>query len=137
MKKKNLMDLLTIIMVAMLSVGLASCSNDDENSDSNGIIGTWIHKCDGSNDGSEGPHIITLNFKSNGTVYFSEEYTQFPQYNWIDEGEYRTTETTLWIRWEEDIKEGKSWYDVWSCEYKIMDDGKTLWTDEGVVYTRK
>ena len=41
MKKKNfLWNMLTIMMVAMLSVSLSSCSNDDDES-SDSIVGTW------------------------------------------------------------------------------------------------
>lgn len=43
MDKKVLLHLMTIMMVAMLSVGFTSCGSDDENSDSasTSIVGTW------------------------------------------------------------------------------------------------
>ncbi|MBR4387916.1 MAG: hypothetical protein IKT00_01910 [Prevotella sp.] len=42
MSKKNLLHLMTIMMVAMLSVGFTSCgSDDDEENSSYSIVGLW------------------------------------------------------------------------------------------------
>lgn len=46
MKKKSLLHLLTIMMVAMLSVGFVSCSDDDDPYDpeQSSLVGNWILK---------------------------------------------------------------------------------------------
>lgn len=68
MKRKNFLHLLTIMMVAMLSVGFTSCSDDDDDGKNNGLVGSWtcnnayIDKID-----YDGAAPDTYTFKSNGT----------------------------------------------------------------------
>lgn len=62
MNKKNLLHLMTIMMVAMLSFGFASCSSDDEEEDygySTSILGSW--QTEDENFSTE------LSFNANGT----------------------------------------------------------------------
>mgnify|MGYP007101875552 CR=1 FL=1 len=62
MNKKNLLHLMAIMMVAMLSVGFASCSSDDDEEDngySTSILGSW--QTEDENFSTE------LSFNANGT----------------------------------------------------------------------
>lgn len=84
MSKKNLGHLLALLMVAMLSIGFASCSSDDD--DGNGgssnnvktkLLGTWkMVSCSSSWYSSSFKYI---NFKNDGTCLYSSstgfEYT--------------------------------------------------------------
>lgn len=63
MNKKNLLHLMAIMMVAMLSLGFASCSSDDDDDDNgNPLIGTWVE-----NHTSDDYSYSTFTFKSDGT----------------------------------------------------------------------
>lgn len=62
MKKKNLLHLMTIMMVALLSFGFTSCSSDDDEEDngySTSILGSW--QTEDENFSEE------LSFNANGT----------------------------------------------------------------------
>ena len=76
MKKKNcLLSLLAMIMVAMLSVGFASCGSDDDDEEMSGsfLVGEW-HECetDGTllNDATESEvHHMKLYSNGNGDYW--------------------------------------------------------------------
>lgn len=83
MKKKNFMFLMAAMMVAMLSVGFASCGSDDDDNSPSGndlvtkAIGTWM--CTSSTDSAMGYSIDGLmvgkevTIKSNGTYTSTAE----------------------------------------------------------------
>ncbi len=78
MKKKEFFwSLLTVMMVAMLSVGIVSCSKDDKNDESNPsskVIGTWSGQ-----DVEFGS--ITMTFKSGGSgTYVGRYYDSYSGY---------------------------------------------------------
>ena len=62
MKKNLFWSMLAILMVTMLSVGLAACGDDDDNP----VVGTWS--------GQQSRHNLTLTFKSDGTGTFISRY---------------------------------------------------------------
>lgn len=64
--KKYLLNWMTILMVAIVSVGFVSCGDDDDEKTSSSIVGTW--KCEYS----DGYDIITFN--SNGKGTWTEYY---------------------------------------------------------------
>ena len=65
--KKNLLNWMTILMVAIVSVGFMSCNSDNDADDSKAsIFGTW------RNDSSDGYDLITFNANGKGT--YSEYY---------------------------------------------------------------
>lgn len=74
MNKKYFWSLLTFMMVAMLSVGFASCSSDDDDDNKGGsnssIVGTW--QCEWEDDGDTGYTVLT--FRANGTGHYKEYY---------------------------------------------------------------
>jgi len=55
-----------MIMVAMLSAGFVACSSDDDDSNGNGIVGTWT--------GYEGRYSYAFTFKSDGTGTLVTKY---------------------------------------------------------------
>lgn len=70
MKQKSIfLSLLAIMMVAILSGGLAACDSDDDDSGSSstGVVGTWS----GTIDGDEK---LTLTFKKDGTGTWTSRY---------------------------------------------------------------
>lgn len=63
-----LCSLLTMMMVAMLSIGFAACSDDDDDKGSgSSIVGTWS-----GSDGDGG--YLTLTFKKGGTGTWASKY---------------------------------------------------------------
>ena len=64
--KKNLLNWMTILMVAIVSVGFVSCDDDDDDDSKASIIGTWRY------DYSDGYDLLTFN--SNGKGTYSEYY---------------------------------------------------------------
>lgn len=78
--KKNLLNCMTILMVAILSAGFVSCGDDDDNSiekDGNvSLVGTWS-----LNFGPDDYCLLT--FYKNGTVKYQE----------YDDGEWEEDET--------------------------------------------
>ncbi len=78
--KKNLLNWMTILMVAIVSVSFVSCSGDDENRNENGvsIVGTW--RCEFSAQGYS-----TLTFNSDGTG----RYMEFDHGKWEDDKNFK------------------------------------------------
>lgn len=66
--KKNFWSLLAFALVAMLSVSLSSCSNDDGIDEGVSIIGEWIHE-DGVR---EGDALFFTGSSTQGNVTFTE-----------------------------------------------------------------
>ena len=70
MNKKKLWSMMAIMMVAMLSISLASCGDDDDNG--NVIVGEW-QECNSKgvfrNDASD-DEVLHLSFRANGTGDF-------------------------------------------------------------------
>lgn len=105
MKKKEFFwSLLTVMMVAMLSVGIVSCSKDDKNDESNPsskVIGTWSVR-----DGNES---LTLTFKSGGVG--TSTYKYYSSYSGME------TETETFTYEMEDESKGiilMEYYDSYS-----------------------
>lgn len=66
--KKHLLNWMTILMAAIVSVGFVSCGDDDEKTEDNvSLVGTWRHDF-----GSNGGYIIKQ-FNNDNTGY-SQEY---------------------------------------------------------------
>ena len=67
MKQKGILwSMLTIMMVAMLSVGFAACGGDDGDDSGNSVVGTWS--------GKDGKHQLTLTFSNNGSGTYIARY---------------------------------------------------------------
>lgn len=94
--KKNLLNWMTILMVAIVSVGFVSCGDDDDvdekKIDEVTIIGTW--RCDYS-DGYE-----LLTFNSNGKGTYSEYYYEGKKeiLDEIEAFDYIFNESTMTLR---------------------------------------
>ena len=73
MNKKNLWSMMAILVIAMLSISLASCgSDDDNNEDGSFLVGEW-YECDSKgvlrNDATE-EEVYHLRLRANGTGDF-------------------------------------------------------------------
>ena len=73
MNKKNLWSMMAILVIAMLSICLASCgSDDDNNEDGSFLVGEW-YECDSKgvlrNDATE-EEVYHLRLRANGTGDF-------------------------------------------------------------------
>lgn len=94
--KKNLLNWMTILMVAIVSVSFVSCGDDDDEDekkiDEVTIIGTW--RCDYS-DGYE-----LLTFNSNGKGTYSEYYYEGKKeiLDEIEAFDYIFNESTMTLR---------------------------------------
>lgn len=122
MKKKNLLHLLAIMMVAVLSVGFASCSSDDDESVDSSIIGTWE-----DTNYIDGTWQWTFNSNGKGTCKVIDNTTYTFTFDFSFDG------STLIIKGEED---GERYTDTYSVSFSS--DGKTMtWTEEynGRTYT--
>lgn len=109
-------------MVAMLSVGFASCSSDDDESVDNSIVGTWEET-----NYTDGTWLWTFNPNGKGSCKVSDKTT----YTFIFDFSFNGS--TLKISGEED---GERYTDIYSVS--ISSDGKTMtWTEEnnGRTYT--
>ena len=134
--KKNLIkcvsNLFSALFVILICLPLSSCSDDDD-FDTNNIVGKWQHKNEDSLSDSD-YSIITFDFRSDGKVYFSEDYFKNGERTggWTDSGTYYTTDYVITIHWTQEYDE------YWSAEYELRDNGKTLWISEkgGTNYTR-
>lgn len=79
MKKEFLWSLLSIIMVATISLGLSSCGSDDEDDDyasvPSGLIGTW-YKVSGAE-----KYSMNFTFNSDGTGTGDESHNKIISYS--------------------------------------------------------
>lgn len=80
--KKNLFNWLTILMVAIVSVGFVSCGDDDDDEEGGpvSLVGTWS-----LNFGTE--DYCLLSFYTNGTV----KYQEYDDGEWEEESIYSYT----------------------------------------------
>lgn len=121
MNKKFLMSMLSIMMVALLSVGFVSCGDDDEEIDySKAIVGTWQYE------DSEMTDVIS--FFSSGKC--SEEINvkgSSPAIKMRYEGNFLVTEKSLVLNWSKRV----GWNPIsndWSIKLdsKVYDYSYTL-----------
>jgi len=99
--KKYFLSMLSILMVAMLCVGFASCSKDDDNAGSlaydanNPIIGSWYHS---EIDGSQENETLLLLY-SNGKFKLLERvpYWHGGYEDVVVEGRYEYEDGTLYL----------------------------------------
>lgn len=72
MYKKNLLFLLTILVMTLTCIGFTSCGSDDDDNVNNSvsIVGTWEHEW---NDNNESGYTILI-FNSNGTGILRDYY---------------------------------------------------------------
>lgn len=81
--KKNLLNWMTILMVAIVSIGFVSCGNDDDDDKKGGtvsLVGTWS-----LNFGPDDYCLLT--FYQNGTV----KYQEYDDGQWEEEDTYNYT----------------------------------------------
>ena len=69
--KKNLLNWMTILMVAIVSVGFVSCGDDDDDEKEGAIIGTW--RSDWSDEGGTGYTLITFYANGSGNLIEKED----------------------------------------------------------------
>ncbi|MBQ7422344.1 MAG: hypothetical protein IJV27_09430 [Prevotella sp.] len=122
MNKKFFWNLLTFMLVAMLSVSFVSCSSDDDDSVDNSIVGTWE-----DTNYIDGTWQWTFNSNGKGSCKVSDRTTYTFTFDFSFNG------STLKISGEED---GERYTDTYSVS--ISSDGKTMtWTEEynGYTYT--
>lgn len=120
MNKKYLLHLLTITMIAMLSLGFASCGGDDDDEPINVksyILGTWrTFKAVGYAQGES----VTLQISKTGE--YSEAYIEMT---------FKSDGTVVGSRWEQDSNGVSRWvteeanYTVNGNIVNIMSDGET------------
>jgi len=68
MRKKNLLwCMLATLLAVVLSVGFASCGDDDDNGGSNAVTGTWV----GIGTGEDDDENVTIVFRGNLTGTFT------------------------------------------------------------------
>lgn len=70
--------MMTVMMVAMLSVGFTACSDDDDNNNDGGgntVVGTWSGV-------DEDGYMLTLTFNSNNTGVLRETYLNYSDYTY-------------------------------------------------------
>lgn len=85
--KKNLLNWMTIMMVAIVSVGFVSCDDDDEDEKGGtvSIVGTWSLNFGISDYGTNDCCLLT--FYQNGTV----KYQEYDNGEWEKEDTYNYT----------------------------------------------
>lgn len=120
MKKMNYWSMLTIIIVAMLSIGFASCSSDDDEEESGGgrgdvaLVGKWysVHN----------NYTIGRMFHSDGKCYYGE-WGKGDAERWGNDGvgRWSASQNYLTITWTD---EGDT--EVEQFTYTISNEGKTL-----------
>ena len=146
MNKKSFLRLLAIMMVAMLSVSLVSCSSDDDEFEGSGPLGgRWErYMTDGSSQGT-----LTFIFK-NGTVTSIEKWSE-PGYDDDIEtytGPYVIEDNIVSMTLTRLRDDGSPWYSD-NYVFKFEINGKTLtltandretreyWGTSPMVYTKK
>ncbi len=131
MKKNCLWSLLTIIMVAMLSVGFASCGSDDDEGGGSGVSGLYYYENGG---GSR----TAYNFVSSNTVEIYGDLTRNSEARWLGNKGTSFPLRSGWYYWEGN-KHTYSYHIVGDMVFigtdRVMTiSGKTLIYDEmGVV----
>lgn len=129
---KGASNLIIALFAVLICLPLTSCGNEDD-FDPNNIVGKWQYRNDEPCSDAD-YSIVTLDFKSGGDVYFSEDYFKNGERTggWTDSGTYYTTDYVITIHWTQEYDE------YWSAEYELRDNGKTLWISEngGTNYTR-
>ena len=110
--KKYLLNWMTILMVAIVSVGFVSCGDDDddEKSGTPSLVGTWVCDFDPATD-----YIVCFKADGTGYSYFTEDG--------LDENDYfsykvRGDQITLYYH--------DSIYWNMTIEYDLSSDGKRL-----------
>lgn len=127
MRKTSLFQLMTILMVTLLSLGFASCGSDDDDSvDSSGngtIIGTWEET-----DYTDGTWQWTFNSNGKGSCKVTNKTTYSFSFDYILNG------SSLKISGYED---GERYTDTYTVSFSS--DNRTMtWTEKfnGNTYTR-
>ena len=122
------MSLLTIIMVAFMSVGFAACSKSDDDpiDDGKGIVGTWyLYMTE---------RTVAWKFESNGKCLYTEwEKNSSEDWTYAETGTWKISGNKLTIRYDYGDFDEDTFY------YSISDGGKTLTLsdDYGVCGTYK
>ena len=116
-KKKYYWSLLTVVMMAVMSVGFVSCGDDDDEpgSGSNStLVGTWAqyHK------GGATAWYIGLKLGKGGEAYYTEWDTKDSP-NWGTPGKWSAKDNVLTIY----APNGEV---IYTSYYAISEDGKTL-----------
>ena len=104
-KRNYFWELMTIMIVCIMSVGFASCGDDDDDDNAVSIVGTWV---DDTGDSSE----VSFTFRSDGTGYYKDK-SGTSNFNYT---------------YEESNKQLKLWYVDSSTvyNYSVSLTGKTL-----------
>ena len=100
-----------MIMVAMLSVGFASCGSDDDNKGGSNspLVGTWYNV--------SGSYTTAWKFNSDGTCYVSNWSGENEEWDYDDQGRWTTSGNTLSTTFDDEVEQ---------YTYTISNDGKTL-----------
>lgn len=115
--KKYLINLLAILVVAVLSISLVSCSKDDEKSFS--IVGTWRY------DWEDGEGYTILTFSENGTGFENKEEYGYKVTTLSFKYTYNENTGILYTTWKDGSETITNKLDV------LSNDKFRLWDEEG------
>lgn len=136
--KKNLFYLMTVLMMAVVCVGFASCGDDDDDDSSSQTSGPLVGTWENTRTGSWGYETFTKVFRANGTGYQEYSYSDNST-GQVEKGSEHTNLTYKVTAY--DVNSGKGVVEVihesnevFTVVFSIQQD-KLIWND--MVFTRK
>lgn len=103
--KKNLLNWMTIVMVAIVSVSFVSCGDDEDETNEISIVGTW--RSNWSDEYGSGYTIITFNADGTGNIIEYEQEKGYPGNTTNNRFKYAfdaKTMTIVLMFWDDDEK---------------------------------
>lgn len=134
--RKRMFQLTNLIMMAIVSASLLSCGSDDDDSNTDTLIGEWISVPSGK----VNTPVFTYSFKEDGTGFFESSAGVWADFKYTTSGGYNSPMGSIYLKY---VFVNSKYNSVWRSErsgsYRVFGDSLRL-TDDGIntiLYTRK
>jgi len=128
--------LTNLIMMAIVSASLLSCGSDDDDSNTDTLIGEWISVPSSK----VNTPVFTYSFKADDTGFFESSAGVWADFKYTTSGGYNSPMGSIYLKY---VFVNSKYNSVWRSErsgsYRVFGDSLRL-TDDGIntiLYTRK
>jgi len=134
--RKRMFQLTNLIMMAIVSASLLSCGSDDDDSNTDTLIGEWISVPSSK----VNTPVFTYSFKADDTGFFESSAGVWADFKYTTSGGYNSPMGSIYLKY---VFVNSKYNSVWRSErsgsYRVFGDSLRL-TDDGIntiLYTRK